>query len=93
MTTTASTAINPSTLMPLELVDKCIGSRIWVILKNEREIVGTLIGFDDFVNMVLEDVTEFEATPEGVRKTKLDQILLNGNHITMLVPGGEGPKV
>uniref|UniRef100_A0AC35F228 U6 snRNA-associated Sm-like protein LSm5 n=1 Tax=Panagrolaimus sp. PS1159 TaxID=55785 RepID=A0AC35F228_9BILA len=89
MTTTASTAVNPSTLMPLELVDKCIGSRIWVILKSEREIVGTLIGFDDFVNMVLEDVTEYETTPEGKRVTKLDQILLNGNHITMLVPGGE----
>uniref|UniRef100_A0A7E4ZX71 U6 snRNA-associated Sm-like protein LSm5 n=1 Tax=Panagrellus redivivus TaxID=6233 RepID=A0A7E4ZX71_PANRE len=92
MTTNASTAINPSTLMPLELVDKCIGSKIWVILKNEREITGTLIGFDDFVNMVLEDVTEYETTPEGRRINKLDQILLNGNHITMLVPGGEGPQ-
>lgn len=29
--------------------------------------------------MVLEDVTEFEVTPEGRRITKLDQILLNGN--------------
>uniref|UniRef100_A0AC34QUX3 U6 snRNA-associated Sm-like protein LSm5 n=1 Tax=Panagrolaimus sp. JU765 TaxID=591449 RepID=A0AC34QUX3_9BILA len=93
MSTASATAVNPSTFLPLELVDKCIGSKIWVILKNEREIVGTLVGFDDFVNMVLEDVTEFETTPEGVRKTKLDQILLNGNHITMLVPGGEGPKV
>ena len=33
-----------------------------------------------------------EITPEGRRITKLDQILLNGNNITMLVPGGEGPK-
>ena len=43
-----------------------------------------LPGFDDFVNMVLEDVTEFESTPEGRRITKLDQILLNGNNITMV---------
>jgi len=43
-----------------------------------------LKGFDDFVNMVLEDVTEFESTPEGRRVTKLDQILLNGNNITMV---------
>uniref|UniRef100_A0A3Q4GXG3 U6 snRNA-associated Sm-like protein LSm5 n=1 Tax=Neolamprologus brichardi TaxID=32507 RepID=A0A3Q4GXG3_NEOBR len=57
------------------------------------KIVGTLLGFDDFVNMVLEDVTEFEITPEGRRITKLDQILLNGNNITMLIPGGEGPEV
>lgn len=44
-------------------------------------------------DMVLEDVTEFESTPEGRKITKLDQILLNGNNITMLVPGGEGPEV
>uniref|UniRef100_A0A8C0FF28 U6 snRNA-associated Sm-like protein LSm5 n=1 Tax=Bubo bubo TaxID=30461 RepID=A0A8C0FF28_BUBBB len=67
-----------------ELVDKCIGSRIHIVMKSDKEIVGTLLGFDDFVNMVLEDVTEFEITPEGRRITKLDQILLNGNNITML---------
>lgn len=41
-----------------ELVDKCIGSRLWVIMKSDKELVGTLLGFDDYVNMVLEDVTE-----------------------------------
>ncbi|KAI6203234.1 U6 snRNA-associated Sm-like protein LSm5 [Aphelenchoides besseyi] len=102
----SSTATNPSTLLPLELVDKCIGSKIWVIMKSkwlsnipqqlvsdEKEIVGTLTGFDDFVNMVLEDVVEYESTAEGRRITKLDTILLNGNHITMFVPGGEGPDI
>ena len=68
----------------VELVDKCIGSRIHIIMKNDKEIVGTLLGFDDFVNMVLEDVLEFETTAEGRRVTKLDQILLNGNNITMV---------
>lgn len=71
-----------------ELVDKCIGSRIHILMKNDKEMTGTLLGFDDFVNMLLEDVTEVENTPEGKRITKLDQILLNGNNITMLVPGG-----
>jgi U6 snRNA-associated Sm-like protein LSm5 len=68
-----------------ELVDKAIGSRMHIIMKNDKEIVGTLLGFDDFVNMVLEDVTEYESTPEGRRITKLDQILLNGNNITMVL--------
>ncbi|KAM9649376.1 LOW QUALITY PROTEIN: U6 snRNA-associated Sm-like protein LSm5 [Morphnus guianensis] len=75
-----------------ELVDKCIGSRICIVMKSE-EIVGTLLGFDGSVGTVIEGVTEFEITPEGRRITKLDQILLNGNNITMLVPGGEGPEV
>ncbi|KAI8853494.1 CRE-LSM-5 protein [Chytridium lagenaria] len=63
-----------SALLPLELVDKCIGSRIWVLMKSEKEFVGTLLGFDDFVSRVV---------------TKLEQILLNGNNICMLIPGGE----
>ena len=45
-------------LLPLELIDKCIGSRIHIIMKNDKELVGTLLGFDDYVNMVLEDVKE-----------------------------------
>ncbi|CAI5530863.1 unnamed protein product [Closterium sp. Naga37s-1] len=74
--------------MPTELIDRCIGSKIWVIMKGDKELVGTLRGFDVFVNMVLEDVTEYEHTVEGSRVTKLDQILLNGNNIAILVPGG-----
>lgn len=39
-------------LLPLELIDKCIGSRLWVIMKGDQELVGTLRSFDDYVNMV-----------------------------------------
>jgi U6 snRNA-associated Sm-like protein LSm5 len=34
-----------------ELVDKCIHSRIWVIMKGDKELVGTLRGFDEFVSI------------------------------------------
>ena len=71
------------------MIDKCIGSRLWVIMKGDKELVGTLRGFDDYVNMVLDDVTEYEITADGKQATKLDQILLNGNNIALLVPGGE----
>ncbi|EJD55162.1 Sm-like ribonucleo protein [Auricularia subglabra TFB-10046 SS5] len=82
-----------SQILPLELIDRCIGSRIWVVMKTEREFTGTLLGFDDFVNMVLEDVTEYETLPDGSRKkTKLRQTLLNGNNICILIPGSTGPE-
>ncbi|KAF8107256.1 hypothetical protein N665_0124s0050 [Sinapis alba] len=79
---------NPSQILPSELIDRCIGSKIRVIMKGDKELVGVLKGFDVYVNMVLEDVTEYEITAEGSRVTKLDQILLNGNNIAILVPGG-----
>ncbi|PKS10806.1 hypothetical protein jhhlp_002563 [Lomentospora prolificans] len=72
----------------LKLIDKCVGSKIWVIMKGDKEFSGTLLGFDDYVNMVLEDVTEFDYSGNH---TKLPKILLNGNNICMLIPGGEGP--
>ena len=58
-------------------------------MKGDKEIVGTLRGFDDYVNMVLDDVEEYEITPEGRSVTRLDQILLNGNNVCLLVPGGD----
>lgn len=44
-----------------------------------------------YVNMVLEDVTEFDRTEDGkIEETcHLEQILLNGNTIAALVPGGK----
>eukprot|EP00008_Paramoeba_atlantica_P009098 CAMPEP_0201480818 /NCGR_PEP_ID=MMETSP0151_2-20130828/5218_1 /ASSEMBLY_ACC=CAM_ASM_000257 /TAXON_ID=200890 /ORGANISM="Paramoeba atlantica, Strain 621/1 / CCAP 1560/9" /LENGTH=93 /DNA_ID=CAMNT_0047862789 /DNA_START=35 /DNA_END=316 /DNA_ORIENTATION=- len=77
-----------SQFLPLELVEKCIGEKIWVVMKGDKEIIGTLRGFDDYVNMVLDDVTEIDKTPTGDVRTELDQILLHGNNIAMLIPGG-----
>lgn len=84
----------PPQVLPLELVDKAVGSRLWVILRGDRELVGTLRGYDEFVNMVLEDVTEFEEATDGsgLVKTNRKQVLLNGNNVCMLVPGAEGPE-
>lgn len=43
----------------------------------KQELVGTLRGFDDYVNMVLDDVTEYEVDADGTkRKVKLDQVNL-----------------
>ncbi len=49
----------------MSLIDKCVGSRIWVLMKGEREVEGVLRGFDDFVNMVLDDAVEIQDAPDG----------------------------
>ncbi|KAL7067609.1 LSM domain-containing protein [Cryptosporidium serpentis] len=89
-----------STLLPLALIDKCIGSRIYVILRGDREISGTLRGFDEYVNMVLDEVEEYGYTTvinestsnkklKRVLVNRLDTILLSGNNIALLIPGGD----
>ena len=39
--------------------------------KGDKEVIGTLRGFDEYVNMVLDDVTEYEITPTGRREVKI----------------------
>ena len=40
-------------LLPLEMIDKAIGSQIWVLMRGSKEIVGTLRGFDDYVGAII----------------------------------------
>ena len=64
-----------------ELVDKCIGSRIHIIMKNDKEIVGTLLGFDDFVSIL------YIGKQINVFKTYVPS-----NHLTNF-PAGNSPKL
>jgi U6 snRNA-associated Sm-like protein LSm5 len=82
-----------SLIQPLALIDKCINARIWVLMRGDTEFTGILKGFDDFVNLVLEDVEEHKYDENGLRhSTKLESsILLNGNAVTCLVPGASPP--
>ena len=36
----------------VELIDKCTGSNIWVVMKGEKEFTGRLLGFDDYVSIL-----------------------------------------
>jgi hypothetical protein len=74
---------NKSSILPSELIDRCVGQRLWVrrlpvrppvhifptpnaasrpslpppaqvLMKTPKEFVGTLTGFDEYVNMVLK---------------------------------------
>ncbi|CRK45107.1 hypothetical protein BN1723_016471 [Verticillium longisporum] len=80
-----------SQLLPLELIDKCVGSRIWVIMKGDKEFSGTLTGFDDYVTNGIMSMILTSASDYSGQHVKLPKILLNGNNICMLIPGGEGP--
>ena len=34
-----------------ELLDKCINQDVWVLMKGDSEVEGTLRGFDEFYSM------------------------------------------
>lgn len=68
MATSSHTALGVGSILPLEALDKCIGSRICVLMKGDREFYGMLRGFDEYVNLVLDDVKVKVFAGEGAPK-------------------------
>ena len=63
---------------------------LWVVMKGDKEFYGTLRGFDEYLNMIMEGVKEFVyagAGSERVLVSEHSSLLLNGAHICLMVPG------
>ncbi len=67
---------------PSNLLNASLGDKVEILLKDGRELTGTLIGFDDHMNLVLED-TEEETKD---RKRRIGTIVLRGNNVVTLNP-------
>jgi U6 snRNA-associated Sm-like protein LSm5 len=72
-----------SMTLPLELIDQCVGKRIKAFLRDHHVFEGTLVGFDDLVNLVLDDVVEPSGAPNTVPTKRM---LLSSRSLTMIAP-------
>ncbi|MGC8913442.1 MAG: LSM domain-containing protein, partial [Thermoplasmata archaeon] len=69
-------------VMPLNILEKTMNKRVGLLLKDNRIIEGKLVGYDEYMNMVLEDTEE---TNQG-NVRKLGTIILRGNNIVTIMP-------
>lgn len=69
---------------PFDLLNKAIGQRVMVRLKNGIRVRGKVSSFDAHMNMVLEDVEELG--DNGDPRAKLGTILLRGGNIIFVSP-------
>ena len=70
---------------PLALLEASVGSEVWIIMRGDRELKGVLTGYDDYVNLVLENVKEYGANGQLIDSAP--SMLLNGNNIVGIAPG------
>jgi small nuclear ribonucleoprotein len=68
--------------LPLDILQNSLNSQISILLKDGRKLEGKLLGYDEYMNMVLEDTNE--TTEENSRK--LGMIVLRGNNIIRISP-------
>lgn len=69
-------------VMPLSLLEKSTDKRVSLLLKDNRVLEGVLIGYDDYLNMVLDNTEE--TTEDQVKR--LGTVILRGNNVVSITP-------
>ena len=65
-------------VLPAEVLQRTVGKKIRVMLKDDRIWVATLVGYDEHMNMVLDDA---EAEPGTAQARKLGRVVLRGSNV------------
>jgi small nuclear ribonucleoprotein len=74
---------------PLAVVERLVGQRVSLRLKDGREVEGKLLGLDDHLNVVLEEATE--TASEASRH--LGRVVVRGSNVVALfAPTGVRPR-
>jgi small nuclear ribonucleoprotein len=66
--------------LPLDVLEKSLNQKLSLLLKDGRVVEGKLTGYDEYMNMVLNDVEE---THED-NKRRLGTIILRGNNVVSI---------
>lgn len=74
---------------PTGLLERVVDQRVSLRLKDSRELAGRLLGLDEHMNLVLDEVEETSA--EGSRR--LGRVVVRGsNVISLTASAGLPPK-
>ncbi|QHO52767.1 Small nuclear ribonucleoprotein E [Arachis hypogaea] len=89
--TMASTKVQRVMTQPINLIFRFLQSKariqIWLFEQKDLRIEGRIIGFDEYMNLVLDDAEEVNVK-KNTRKT-LGRILLKGDNITLMMNTGK----
>ncbi|KAG0229073.1 hypothetical protein BGW42_001794 [Actinomortierella wolfii] len=77
-------------VQPINLIFRYLQQRstvqIWLYEQNDTRIEGQIIGFDEFMNLVLDNAAEVDMKKET--RQPLGRILLKGDNITLIQAAG-----
>lgn len=67
-------------VLPLDVLQKNLEKKMLLILKDGRTLEGQFVGYDQYMNLVLDEVEE--RTDEGGRR--LGTVVLRGNNVVSM---------
>ncbi|MCD6110445.1 MAG: RNA-binding protein [Thermoplasmata archaeon] len=69
-------------VLPMNMLQKSLEKKVTVVLKDSRILEGVLKGFDEYMNMVLQDAKEMKGDEERL----LGTLILRGNNVVSIYP-------
>lgn len=69
--------------LPLDVLEKSLNKKMALQLKDGRTLEGKLVGYDQYMNLVLEETEE--RTDAASRR--LGTVVLRGNNVVTIAPG------
>lgn len=69
-------------VLPSKVLENSLNRKISLLLKDNRMLEGTLVGYDEYMNLVLEDTEETK--DEKVRR--IGTVVLRGNNVVTINP-------
>ncbi|MFG1414831.1 MAG: LSM domain-containing protein [Thermoplasmataceae archaeon] len=68
--------------MPAKMLEETLNKKVALLLKDNRVLEGSLVGYDDYMNLVLDDAEE---KAQDVNK-KLGVVIVRGSNVVRMVP-------
>jgi small nuclear ribonucleoprotein E len=90
-----NTKVQKVMVQPINLIFRYLQNRsrvsVWIFENINLRIEGAIIGFDEYMNLVLDDAEEYNVKIPNKRKN-LGRIMLKGDNITLIQQAGGGSK-
>ncbi|KAI9279340.1 small nuclear ribonucleoprotein-like protein E, partial [Sporodiniella umbellata] len=81
-----SSKVQKIMVQPINLIFRYLQNKsrvqIWLFEKTDLRIEGQIIGFDEFMNLVLEAAEEVDV--KNKTRVKIGRVLLKGDNITLI---------
>lgn len=72
---------------PMDLLSKSVNHQVLVKLKGQRELRGRLRGYDQHLNLILDDAEDLSDTSPQ----ELGTVIVRGDNVILLSPSSKTP--
>ena len=69
-------------IMPMKMLEENLNKKVALLLKDNRVLEGTLAGYDEYMNM---DLDEVEENSEDLNR-KLGTVIIRGSNVVRISP-------